>query len=202
MLPYHESWSQSNHASVECSECHIEPGISGWIKARLDLNRMKKAEASGVTAQPDIEVGDDFCLKCHGKAANITDTEAMTIPHFLHGEVGLDCASCHGGEIHGKHGTTPTGMTHATCIECHEEIITDLETCTKCHKTDSIIETDVMRIPHLLHGDMGLSCANCHVVPAEFDEDVVMEQVGHDSCMPCHEDAIEDNDMCTMCHKW
>ena len=201
MLPYHESWSQSNHASVGCAECHIEPGVSGWIKARLDLNRMKKAEASGVTAPPDIEVGDEFCLKCHGKAANITDTEAMTIPHFLHGEVGLDCASCHGGEIHGEQGTTPTGMTHATCIECHEAIITDLETCTKCHKTDWIIETDVMRIPHLLHTDMGLLCANCHVVPREFDEDVKMEQVGHDSCIPCHEDIIADPNGCATCHK-
>ena len=198
MKPYYESWKKSGHAEVECAECHSERGVGGWIQLRRDLGRMARVEKSGAQPDLDIEITDEFCLRCHTKANNIKEGESLIIPHGLHDATGLDCASCHGGAVHGEAGEGPARMSHDTCIACHEGIISDEESCMKCHKGVDLAETANMIIPHDTHSFM--SCGSCHGPQAPPEARQAFD-MGHDQCVQCHEDIISDPDSCTTCHK-
>ena len=198
MKPYYESWEKSSHADVECVECHSQRGVGGWIQLRRDLGRMARVERSGAQPDLDIQIADEFCLRCHTKAHNIKEGESLIIPHGLHDAAGLDCASCHGGAVHGDAGEGPAQMTHDTCIACHEGIIADEESCMKCHKSVDLAETANMIIPHDTHSFM--SCGSCHGPQAPPEARQAFD-MGHDQCVQCHEDIISDPDSCTTCHK-
>ncbi|MCR4426372.1 MAG: NapC/NirT family cytochrome c [Firmicutes bacterium] len=134
MAPYYESWQASNHASVECVGCHTGPGVVGWARGKADLVRMIRAERAGGATTFDVETGDEFCMGCHPQAKSIKESETVKVSHAVHDAIGLDCSSCHGGQIHGEDGGPPTTITHDTCDMCHAEEIDDYDLCSKCHK--------------------------------------------------------------------
>jgi len=60
------------HAEVTCGECHVEPGIAGWIKAKMNGTRQLVDVVLGTYPTPipapnhaDLPKTSDTCLKCH-----------------------------------------------------------------------------------------------------------------------------------------
>ena len=35
MIPQHKAFDASSHSDVACGECHVAPGLQGWVKAKL-----------------------------------------------------------------------------------------------------------------------------------------------------------------------
>lgn len=65
------------------------------------------------------------------------------------------CASCHGEDFRG-------GRSNASCMDCHDDEPT---ACATCHRDDT------ESAPHRRHRETGVECAECHVVPARWEED-------------------------------
>ncbi len=72
MAPELEAYHAGSHRDVACGECHVEPGITGWVKAKLAGTRQLVSIVTGTYPTP-IEPPDhaalptsaDTCQKCH-----------------------------------------------------------------------------------------------------------------------------------------
>ena len=72
MAPELAAYEAGPHANVTCAECHVEPGISGWIKAKLNGTRQLVEMVLGTYPTPipppehtDLPSADDTCAHCH-----------------------------------------------------------------------------------------------------------------------------------------
>jgi len=70
------------------------------------------------------------------------------------------CATCHGDDFAG-------GAAKVSCNGCHREGPT---ACTTCHRD----ETGA----HRIHAERALTCAECHVVPARWDDEGHVRRAG------------------------
>ena len=74
MNPQLAAYGISAHKDVACGECHVEPGLAGLVKAKLNGTKELKALIMGNYPTP-IEPPDhaklpntkDTCLKCHSR---------------------------------------------------------------------------------------------------------------------------------------
>jgi nitrate/TMAO reductase-like tetraheme cytochrome c subunit len=72
MAPELEAYHLSAHRDVDCGECHVEPGILGWVKSKIAGTRQLVGVVTGNYPTP-IEPPDhlslpspkDTCQKCH-----------------------------------------------------------------------------------------------------------------------------------------
>ena len=75
MGPELKAYEQSAHRNVACVECHTEPGVAGWIKAKVNGTRQLVQILTGTFPKP-IPAPDHSllpptsttCLKCHDVA--------------------------------------------------------------------------------------------------------------------------------------
>ena len=72
MAPELAAYEAGPHANVTCAECHVEPGITGWIKAKLNGTRQLVEMVLGTYPTPipppehtDLPSADDTCAHCH-----------------------------------------------------------------------------------------------------------------------------------------
>jgi nitrate/TMAO reductase-like tetraheme cytochrome c subunit len=72
MIPQHKAFDVSAHADVACGECHVAPGIQGWIKAKLAGTQELKALVLNNYPTPippiahaDMPSTTVTCQKCH-----------------------------------------------------------------------------------------------------------------------------------------
>jgi predicted CxxxxCH...CXXCH cytochrome family protein len=65
------------------------------------------------------------------------------------------CQGCHGSDFSG-------GNAQVSCLSCHREGPT---ACTTCHGAGPTSSA------HKVHASRGIACAQCHVVPARWDDD-------------------------------
>jgi len=126
-LSCHESqtrikmWTQSVHPSqVTCVNCHAEPG-------QVFPHKFSAKD----------EFVNKNCLYCHREVEN-RETEIsndIKITHRMHvQELELTCVHCHRNVVHEKTIPGTNRPSHATCIECHEEVeARDSESCQRCH---------------------------------------------------------------------
>jgi nitrate/TMAO reductase-like tetraheme cytochrome c subunit len=69
------------HRDVACAECHVEPGIGGWVKAKLNGTRQLIEVLTGTYPQPvpppdhsDLPAASETCLSCHSLGRLATTT--------------------------------------------------------------------------------------------------------------------------------
>ena len=159
MQPAYDSWAQSEHAGINCHDCH-----------HLTIPEQNQLLVSFVLKRPEtvperhgkVIVGSKYCNDCHteGDAKRI-NTSLFHAKHvymeqiectMCHGEVGPNkeglhsflptekfCAKCHGDrEVHGE------GMGGLACLNCHTDRTKDLKPgrrkCLYCHSTDKKIK--------------------------------------------------------------
>jgi predicted CXXCH cytochrome family protein len=188
----HATWQQTRHAQAfsspifqqdwqklgsqfTCLECHT----TGYDAARNNY------VAEGVTCEAchgPLQVGHpeapmpftpdaSLCATCHK-----TTTDEWRASR--HGEVSVDCQSCHN-----PHTQTPMAAS-----------VTAL--CTNCHKDPG------QGFTHSTHADAGLECNNCHMYTAPSDASPIgglvatghTFTVGSEACIGCHRDTVHTRD--------
>jgi nitrate/TMAO reductase-like tetraheme cytochrome c subunit len=72
MAPELEAYHVGSHRDVACGECHVEPGIAGWVKSKLAGTRQLVGVVTGTYPTPieppdhaDLPKAADTCQKCH-----------------------------------------------------------------------------------------------------------------------------------------
>ena len=72
MGPELAAYEAGPHADVTCGECHVEPGVEGWVKAKLNGTRQLLQVITGIYARPipppdhsALPPVQGTCLKCH-----------------------------------------------------------------------------------------------------------------------------------------
>ena len=72
MDPELGAYHLGSHRDVSCGECHVEPGIAGWVKAKLAGTRQLVGVVTGNYPTPihppdhaALPKTEDTCQKCH-----------------------------------------------------------------------------------------------------------------------------------------
>ena len=72
MGPELAAYEAGAHRDVTCGECHVEPGVEGWIKAKFNGTKQLLQVITGLYPQPvpppdhsDLPPVKDTCLRCH-----------------------------------------------------------------------------------------------------------------------------------------
>jgi nitrate/TMAO reductase-like tetraheme cytochrome c subunit len=87
MAPELQAYEAGPHKSVACAECHVEPGILGWIKAKINGTKQLIDVVLGTYPTPipppdhsDMPPASETCEGCHGvtrQAVNTLKTETV-----------------------------------------------------------------------------------------------------------------------------
>lgn len=72
MTPELMAYEAGPHSDVTCGECHVEPGITGWVKSKINGTRQLVEVVLGTYPTPipppdhaDLPQAADTCQKCH-----------------------------------------------------------------------------------------------------------------------------------------
>jgi nitrate/TMAO reductase-like tetraheme cytochrome c subunit len=72
MAPELAAYEAGPHRDVACAECHVEPGITGWIEAKLNGTRQLVEVVLGTFPEPippvdhsSLPHASDTCARCH-----------------------------------------------------------------------------------------------------------------------------------------
>ena len=72
MGPELKAYHAGPHRDVACGECHVEPGVTGWVKAKINGTRQLVEVVLGTFPKPipppehaDLPDPADTCMKCH-----------------------------------------------------------------------------------------------------------------------------------------
>jgi nitrate/TMAO reductase-like tetraheme cytochrome c subunit len=127
MDPYYVSWKDSTHRNVACVDCHIPPGMTSYMEAKLNgLGQVVDDLLNRTTMKPSASVSDFACLRsgCHvtEKLGKVPQTEEhpFKFDHTKHLDfsykgIDLTCTTCHShtsGESHFE-------VNKNICINCH-----------------------------------------------------------------------------------
>ncbi|MCP4725518.1 MAG: hypothetical protein GY863_10800 [bacterium] len=138
----HERWTLSTHETVDCTQCHVDPGIGGSIDAQINgIGNLLTAVTSGNDIQPHddpIPVSTQNCMGCHASILRVNEIgyedtpdnslkgQGLKISHNTHiTTYKMDCVECHRGIVHkdpefvGKYETNWPFM-HNDCGPCHD----------------------------------------------------------------------------------
>lgn len=195
MNSYYASWRTSSHAEVNCLDCHLKPGFTGYVKGKINgLAQVVDDVVGRVGTKPSATIMDKSCLRsdCHSVEELLSepiDYNGVKFTHVNHIDNTIDgvevsCGSCH---------------SH---FEGNEHFSVNQNACFACHFLDSA--TGVRPVES--------SCTDCHEVPQEvirrgFVKIDHQEFVSYDaSCEDsCHRrevkrtSAVEDT-VCLNCH--
>ena len=120
--PSYDSWTRSSHKDVTCVDCHVRPGISGFIQDKVYAGIKDVAITFfGIPTEPhDLQshVYSSVCLGCHRAILRVTEVSSRDLPSPVK-EVGLimdhrehmaafkkrgqgeGCTTCHSRVVHG-----------------------------------------------------------------------------------------------------
>ncbi len=92
MGPELTAHANSPHADVTCGECHVEPGLAGWVKAKVNGTRQLVEIVVGAFPRPipppdhdELPAAKDTCLQCHD-VTKLATTRLVTRAQFTEDE--------------------------------------------------------------------------------------------------------------------
>jgi nitrate/TMAO reductase-like tetraheme cytochrome c subunit len=72
MAPELKAYEAGPHADVTCGECHVSPGVAGWVKSKVAGTRQLVQVVLGTFPTPihapdhgELPAAQDTCMKCH-----------------------------------------------------------------------------------------------------------------------------------------
>lgn len=81
MGPELAAYNAGAHREVACAECHVEPGVGGWIKAKLNGTKQLIQVITGLYPKPvpppdhsNLPAVKDTCIRCHSTDRLATTT--------------------------------------------------------------------------------------------------------------------------------
>ena len=215
MDPYYSSWMASSHASAECADCHIPPGIVPYVETKLFSLREVWVHITGGTDVPlavTREIPNESCYRCHSTPQDMT-LQGVTFSHAEHEEE--YCIDCHVRIVHTDVNppsyTSPGTMdacvkchdgTRAAgeCSLCHEAPHEPRGECAACHNIDSWSGAVEHPFPRT-GGHAGLACTDCHVSRpgSQLIPGTDLPRPSPE-CVSCHGDQHGGLTDCADCH--
>jgi cytochrome c nitrite reductase small subunit len=201
MNPFYESWDDSSHSHVNCLDCHLQPGFTGYVKGKINgLAQAVACVVGRVGTKPNATVDDASCMRpeCHSteelESKNLVYS-GMKFTHQVHVEnvvdgIKISCGLCH-SHVEGKE---HFGVNKEVCFTCHflKGSTSDsrlVQTgCQSCHEVpDKVIQRGFVAINHAEFVSYKASCDDsCHKNDIEKDA-VVSATV----CLNCHDYGLE-----------
>lgn len=211
MNTYYDSWKHSEHSEINCLDCHLQPGFTGYIKGKINgLAQAVDCIVGRVGTKPNATVKDASCLRseCHNSNKLIsTNIDYAGIKFTHNNHVGKDvygikisCCTCHSHFEGNKHFT----VNNDACYTCH--FLKEGETgnrvvqtgCTDCHQVpNKIIKRGLVTIDHAEFVSYKASCEeSCH------KKDInITSNVDDNMCLNCHSFGKEQNTDFVALHK-
>lgn len=129
MDPMYVSWQHSNHKTVDCAECHEQPGLEGTVKSKMKGTKELWLHVTGNIPDP-IRVqntNEVNCYVCHqDKIKESEVAAARRDPHTAkHFENGMNCVTCHTGLVHNEE-LNKSVPTRDRCYTCHLDAMSTL----------------------------------------------------------------------------
>lgn len=120
--PSVESWEASSHKDVTCVECHVRPGLAGFLEDKV-LKGLTDVAITwfGTPTEPHdlhAHVDSEVCVRCHRAILRVSEVSSRDLPapvnaiglvmsHRKHMEAfgqrgrGEGCTTCHARVVHG-----------------------------------------------------------------------------------------------------
>jgi len=217
MKPAEKTLAASAHTGIDCTKCHIPPGLLPATRWRLAEAKNVWADYLGMssTAEKEHIPTNANCLECHPLSGIPNETGGVRMDHEAHLELrNLLCVDCHGTVSHKLPGQ-PEGVSMVTCTMCHNEQGAP-DACDFCHpappasehapdfmkehgKKALVNEEECFRCHH----DKKAFCDTCHAYPPSshysgqwrytHGEDAAADPA---NCQACHDEAY-----CAQCHQ-
>jgi len=135
-----QQWASSTHKAGDCVDCHVDPGVIGAAKAKVNGIRnvlVSLSQGNEVERGADpLPVNTKNCRGCHAGILRLSElgyadlpdnslkVDGLVMGHRIHVEKhGIDCVWCHRGTVHrdpeivGKYSFNMP--LHADCVICH-----------------------------------------------------------------------------------
>lgn len=197
MTPEYRTWQVTSHSNVQCTKCHIEPGLVNLITHKVSAVKELYFHFTDSYDRP-IAMGHQIenyvCEQCHSpQNRNFTVSGDLIIPHDRHSEKGIKCVSCHSGVAHGdiaSRGVTTQGKLEDlgkwTIADGQQQTSgkyarPKMNACIECHTSKKIT----------------IKCEACHTsiaIPQNHETDTW--GTGHGKL------AREDINYCNKCHSY
>jgi nitrate/TMAO reductase-like tetraheme cytochrome c subunit len=195
MKPEAATWKVSSHSQIACKECHIQPGVVNYAKAKINgLKQVYDKVTNSYTAPIQMKdpIPNSVCEKCHNmKDTVVTAPGDLIIPHDKHLAKGILCVQCHYGVVHGD--ISDRNVTFKTDYDkWNAQLAKQMETvsftqpqmedCIKCHQARNV----------------STSCKTCHstgMKPASHNDPNFINNV-HGQL------AEKDIKQCNSCHQY
>jgi nitrate/TMAO reductase-like tetraheme cytochrome c subunit len=192
MGTYFASWKKSPHAraDVSCASCHYDPGLTGFLRAKMKgTSQLVATLTQSASNRPEAQVSNETCLRsgCHS-SDQLARPVALRTVRFQHQQhLGalargpqLRCTSCH------------------TSVDPERHFAVDTNACFTCHFHATSAPASV--------GKAG--CVACHGVPqknAAFDHVSAGVKPEDQACASCHEKVVSGSPaveprQCRHCH--
>ena len=192
MKPEFATWQASDHSQVDCTTCHVDPGLISALKHKVVATKelyLYVTKKYQLPIQMTEEIPDSRCLQCHSLKRKVSPSYPdLNIPHQRHHNKGITCVTCHKGVAHGQlasRGLTTGGdlnkwdkakgqqvmTTEFTipkmqlCMDCHRSrgVTTS---CDACHSGSMKPESHLDKTFKTTHGELAKKnikyCASCH----------------------------------------
>lgn len=196
MNPYYDSWKRSTHAGVNCLDCHLQPGVTGYVRGKINgLAQAVDCIVGRVGTKPNAIITDASCLRseCHDVAELVPETRDCAGVRFAHEKhidkivdgIKITCGTCHSHFEGDEHFT----VNMNTCFTCHF-LGGDTSTgrlvktgCQGCHKVpEQVIRRGFVKIDHSEFVSYKASCEeSCHKREVRQTS-----QVEETICLDCH----------------
>lgn len=201
MNPFYKSWKASSHAEVNCLDCHLQPGFTGYIKGKINgLAQAVDCGVGRVGTKPSAAIVDRSCLRadCHSNQQLISkdlDYGTVKFSHRNHvdkivGGIRISCGTCHSHFEGPEHFRVNTQV----CYTCHflgsgqaggrlVEVA-----CSECHEVPTkTIKRGLVEINHAEFASYATNCEDsCHRKQTRKKNEVTGEV-----CLNCHSDRNE-----------
>ena len=122
MDPMYQTWQTSNHKTVDCADCHEQPGLEGTVKSKWKGTKELFIHIGGNIPDPiKVENTNEInCYVCHqDKMKEAELAAARKDPHTAkHFENGMNCVSCHTGLVHNEM-VNKSLPSRERCYTCH-----------------------------------------------------------------------------------
>ena len=121
--PAHDSWAASTHKDVTCVDCHVRPGVQGFLEDKVlaGLEDVAITFLGNPTEPHNLQatVHSSVCISCHRAVLRVSEVSTRDLPKRIK-DVGLimshrkhmdafakngkgdGCTTCHARVVHGR----------------------------------------------------------------------------------------------------
>ncbi len=218
MNSYYDNWQTSAHSEVNCLDCHLQPGLAGYVKGKINgLAQAVNCMVGRVDTKPNATIKDNSCLRseCHSTEELLTkdiDYSGIKFTHKNHIEkvvdgIRISCGTCHSHFEGDEH----FSVNNDACFTCHflknDQTGNKLvqTSCQDCHEVpDKVIKRGFVTINHAEFVSYQASCEDsCHKKAVGKTMKIV-----NTVCLNCHSfsneqqtDSVELHEIHTNCEK-